>query len=157
MGRHGDMIANLTRLPDCIAVEGVEIKQAYTTDKNRVMDFIREHFQEGWALEAEYAMMQSPRKCFIAVENKQVIGFACYDTTAKGFFGPIGVAQSERGRKLGEALLLRTLHAMREFGYGYAIIGWVGPAENFYRKVVNAEWIDGGEPENSVYWNMIDM
>ena len=157
MGRECDMIANLTHMPDCIDVEGVDIKLAYTTDKNRVMNFIRENFSEGWALEAEYAMMQSPRKCFIAVENKQIIGFACYDTTAMGFFGPIGVAKSQRGRNIGQALTLRVLHAMREYGYGYAIIGWVGQAENFYRKVVNAEWINGGEPKNSVYWNMIDM
>ena len=155
--REGDMIANLTRLPARIEVEGVEIKQVYPTDKNRVMDFIRENFSEGWALEAEYAMMQSPRKCFIAVENKQVIGFACYDATAKGFFGPLGVKESERGRCIGQAVTLNTLHAMREFGYGYAIIGWVGGAAEFYRKLCGAQFIDGGEPKNSVYTNMIDM
>lgn len=155
--REGDMIANLTRLPAHIRVEGVEIKQVYPTDKNRVMDFIRENFSEGWALEAEYAMMQSPRKCFIAVENKQVIGFACYDATAKGFFGPLGVKETERGRRIGQAVTLHTLHAMREFGYGYAIIGWVGGAAEFYRKLCGAQFIDGGEPKNSVYTNMIDM
>ena len=155
--REGDMIANLTRLSARIEVEGVEIKQVYPTDKNRVMDFIRENFSEGWALEAEYAMMQSPRKCFIAVENKQVIGFACYDATAKGFFGPLGVKESERGRRIGQAVTLNTLHAMREFGYGYAIIGWVGGAAEFYRKLCGAQFIDGGEPKNSVYTNMIDM
>lgn len=155
--REGDMIANLTRLPARIEVEGVEIKQVYPTDKNRVMDFIRENFSEGWALEAEYAMMQSPRKCFIAVENKQVIGFACYDATAKGFFGPLGVKESERGRRIGQAVTLHTLHAMREFGYGYGIIGWVGGAAEFYRKLCGAQFIDGGEPKNSVYTNMIDM
>jgi len=156
MGRGCDMIANLTRLPECFEVEGVKIKRAYPADKNRVMDFVRERFSENWALEAEYAMMQNPRKCFIAVENKKIIGFACYDTSAKGFFGPIGVAKEQRGRRLGALLTLHTMHAMKADGYGYAIIGWTGPAD-FYRKTVGAELIKGGEPENSVYTDMIDV
>lgn len=157
MGRECDMIANLTRLPDCIEVEGVKLKRVYPADKIRVMNFIRENFQENWALEAEYAIMQPPGKCFIAVEDGRVIGFACYDTSAKGFFGPLGVAKPARGRHIGQALTLRTLHAMAEYGYGYAIIGWVGGAAEFYRKLVGAQYIDGGEPENSVYANMIFM
>ena len=44
---------------------------------------------------------------------------------------------------------------MKEYGYGYAVIGWVGDAEMFYRKTVDAEFIKGGNPENSVYSNMI--
>ena len=58
---------------------------------------------------------------------------------------------------VGTALLLRTLTCMREEGYGYAIIGWVDDAEQFYRKTVNAEWIPGGEPENTVYSNLSDL
>lgn len=46
---------------------------------------------------------------------------------------------------------------MKEYGYGYAVIGWVGDAEMFYRKTVDAEFIKGGNPENSVYSNMIFM
>ena len=44
---------------------------------------------------------------------------------------------------------------MRDAGYGYAVIGWVGDAANFYRKTVGAQFIPGGEPENTVYANMI--
>lgn len=156
MGKECDMIANLTRLPECISVEGIKIKRVYPTDKTRVMNFIRENFHEGWALEAEYAIMQLPGKCFIAVEGRKILGFACYDTSAKGFFGPVGVAKAVRKKNIGKALTLRTLHAMKEYGYGYAIIGWVGPAD-FYRKICGAEYIEGGEPENSVYSNMIDI
>ena len=46
---------------------------------------------------------------------------------------------------------------MREYGYAYAVIGWVSDAELFYRKTVGAEWIRGGNPENSVYSGMISM
>lgn len=99
-------------------------------------------------------MSETP-KCFIANENGEMIGFACYDSSAKGFFGPIGVLEERRGEKIGQRLLLRTLHAMRE--YGYAIIGWVSEAEDFYRNSVGAEFIKGGEPENSIYSNLVSM
>lgn len=152
-----DMIVGITHLPAYTVAEGVKIKRVFPTDKNRVIAFIREHFSEGWSGEAENAILQPPGKCFIAVEDGRVIGFACYDASAKGFFGPIGVAEEARGKGIGQALLVRTLEAMREYGYGYAVIGWVGSAAGFYRKVVGAEYIPGGEPQNSVYSNMIDM
>ncbi|BCZ46414.1 hypothetical protein psyc5s11_24810 [Clostridium gelidum] len=38
-----------------------------------------------------------------------------------------------------------------------SIIGWVSEAENFYRKTVSAEYIKNGEPENSIYSNLIFM
>jgi predicted N-acetyltransferase YhbS len=74
-----------------------------------------------------------------------VVGFACHDTTYKNFFGPTGVDESQRGRGLGKALLLACLHAMAAQGYGYAIIGGVGPAE-FYAKTVGAVEIEGSTP-----------
>lgn len=152
-----DMICSLMNLPECKPAEGIKIKRVFPADKGKVQAFIREHFSENWACEAEYAMMQEPVKCFVATENSKILGFSCYDASAKGFFGPIGVAPEARGKDVGTALLLRTLNAMKEFGYGYAIIGWVGDAEVFYRKTVNAEFIKGGEPENSVYADMVDM
>jgi len=82
---------------------------------------------------------------------------ACYDASARGFFGPIGVAAERRGENIGQVLLVRTLNAMKEYGYGYAIIGWVSEAENLYRKTVGAEYIKGGNPENSVYSNLVFM
>lgn len=101
--------------------------------------------------------MQELSKCFVATDDGKVIGFACYDASAKGFFGPIGVDPNRRNENIGNALLIRTLNAMREYGYGYAIIGWVSEAEMFYRKTVGAEFIKGGNPENSVYSNLVFM
>ena len=154
--RECDMIANLMQLPGETCPEGIKIKRVYAGEKNRVLDFVRENFQEMWVNEAEYAISQLPVTCFIAVKDGEILGFSCYDTSAKGFFGPIGVKKDLRSGGVGKALLLRTLHAMRDVGYGYAIIGWVGSAAGFYEKVVNATFIPGGEPENSVYSNMID-
>jgi len=149
-----DMIANVTNLPPVPVIDGYKLKKVFAGDKKKVMDYIMANFSEGWVYECEHAIMED--KCFIATKDGEICGFACYDASAKGYFGPIGVTETLRGTGLGKALLLRTLHAMYEYGYGYAIIGWVGPAD-FYRKVVNAEYIKGGEPENTVYRNMISM
>ena len=56
-------------------------------------------------------------------DQKEIVGFACYDATCMNFFGPTGVKESERGKGVGKALLLAALHAMKEQGYAYAIIG----------------------------------
>lgn len=152
-----DMIVGLTRLPAYEVGEGIKIKRAYSGDKGTILSFIREHFQESWEYEAEHAMMQEPCKCFIATENGKLLGFACFDSAAKGFFGPIGVSEDARGKNVGKALLIRTMEAMREYGYAYAVIGWVNTAEHFYRKAVGAEFIKDAHPENSVYSNLVYM
>lgn len=157
MLKGGDMIVGLTNLPTYTVADGVKLKKAFVGDKNTILSFVRENFQSNWEYEVEHALMQSPGKCFIATENGKVVGFACYDASAKGFFGPIGVLPNERNKNIGTALLVRTLEAMREYGYGYAIVGWVSEAEMFYRKTVGAEYIPGGNPENSVYSNLVFM
>ena len=153
-----DMIVNLYNLPDSnIDTGNVKIKRAYAGDKEAILSFVKENFYTGWVYEAEHALMEPVSKCFIATENGKIIGFACYDSTTKGYFGPIGVSADRRGENIGQALLLKTLISMKEYGYGYAIIGWVDEAEQFYRKTVGAEFIKGGNPENTVYTNMISI
>ncbi|PJI07506.1 MULTISPECIES: GNAT family N-acetyltransferase [Clostridium] len=154
----GDMIVGLTNLPHYeVTNKNIKLKRAFPGDKEEILNFVHENFQTNWTYEVEQSLMQSPGKCFIATEKGKLLGFACYDASAKGFFGPIGVLTSERGKNIGTLLLLRTLESMREYGYGYAIIGWVSEAEQFYRKTVSAEYIKNGEPENSVYSNLIFM
>ena len=75
----------------------------------------------------------------------QVIGFACFDATCRGFFGPIGVADEARRRGVGRALLLATLHAMSAAGYAYAIIGGAGEPL-FFAKTVGAVEIPDSTP-----------
>ena len=53
---------------------------------------------------------------------------------------------------IGAALLLACLSAMREEGYGYAVIGSVGPAD-FYKKICGAVEIEGSSP--GVYRGML--
>ncbi|MCI6561030.1 MAG: GNAT family N-acetyltransferase [Ruminococcus sp.] len=153
----GDMIVSLYNLPEIKVNGNIKIKRAFVGDKDIILDFVGKYFRKNWVYEVEHSLMEEVSKCFVATEDGKIIGFACYDSSAKGFFGPIGVEPTRRGENIGQALLVRTLSAMKEYGYGYAIIGWVSEAEMFYRKTVGAEFIKGGSPENSVYSNLVFM
>ena len=153
----GDMIVNLHNLPEIEISSNIKMKRAFVGDKEAILSFVESHFQKSWVYEVEKSLMQEVSKCFIATENGKILGFSCYDSAAKGFFGPIGIDSDRRGEQIGQCLLVRTLEAMREYGYGYAIIGWVSDAEPFYRKTVGAEYIKGGNPQNSVYSGMVSM
>ena len=146
-----DMIVNLYALPEAKPMpDGVAIERAFAGDMRLILTALRA-LAPNWADEAAVALHQQPPTLFMAYLDGKPVGFACYDATAKGYFGPIGLRKAARGRHVGEALLLRTLEAMREAGYGYAVIGWAGDAAPFYQKTVNARFIEGGEPENTVY------
>lgn len=144
---------DLPEIPQYKLPEGVTVKRVMSPDIGRVMDFIKENFSDGWAWEASKAMYNQPSSCFIAVKEKQVIGFACYDTTALDYFGPLGVKADERKGGIGGTLTLKCLYAMKEKGYGYAIIGSAGPVD-FYRKVCGATVIESAN--SGVYINMIN-
>jgi GNAT superfamily N-acetyltransferase len=137
---------------DKLKESGIEIRRAMAPDKRKIADWVHKSFGDGWASECEVAFSNSPISCFIAVKNTEIIGFACYEATARDFFGPTGVAEEARGSGVGTALLLSSMHAMKEMGYAYAIIGGAGPVE-YYRKVLNATCIDGSEP--GIYRNML--
>ncbi|WP_248307259.1 MULTISPECIES: GNAT family N-acetyltransferase [unclassified Devosia] len=120
-------------------VEDVEatIRVALPPEQHIIKDWVRRHFSEYWVSEVSAAMAHQPPGCLIAVSDGELVGFACYDATARGFFGPTGVAEQQRGKGIGLALLSATLQAMKAQGYAYAIIGGVGPVE-FYSKAAGA-------------------
>lgn len=149
-----DMLVNLSRIPQQNTVDGVQIVRVQPPDRLILLSFVGKHFSQGWVSECGLALSFLPGRCFAAVRDGKPVGFACYDTTAKGFFGPIGVAETERGKGVGAALLIACLSAMREEGYGYAVIGWCDEAEAFYRKTVGAVPIPDSAPRQSVYREM---
>ena len=146
-----DMLVKLYDLPENSRPTGrvpeteVVIRRAMVGEKYHVVDWVRAHFSIRWAAECDVALSSMPPTCYIAVQNDQILGFACYDASCLNFFGPTGVVESHRGRGIGRELLFASLWAMRDNGYSYAIIGWVGPAE-FYGKAVGATVIDHSEP-----------
>lgn len=124
---------------------GIEIRKPIGPEKHIIEDWVKEIFSDAWCSEVDRAISNTPVSCFIAVKGGKLIGFACYDATALGYFGPTGVEESQRGKGTGKALLLACLLDMKLKGYGYAVIGSVGPAD-FYHKAVGAVEIPGSTP-----------
>jgi len=145
-----DMLVRLYALPDAatsyarVSEAGVRVRRADPWDRARYDGFVRETFGELWAVEAGLAYRNSPITAYVAEEEGRLVGFAAYECTRRGFFGPTGVAETSRGRGIGTALLFRCLESMFEMGYAYAIIGGVGPAE-YYEKTCGASIIPGSE------------
>lgn len=146
-----DMLVKLYELPPLepflakVRALGVEIRKPIGPEKHVITQWVADHFSKGWASEVEMALVNRPVSCFIAVRERKLLGFACYDATVPDFFGPTGVAEAARGQGIGAALLLACLHDMRAKGYAYAIIGGAGPTP-FYAKVVGAVEIPASTP-----------
>jgi len=146
-----DMLVKLYELPDLepclegLSKAGITVRRTMAYEKEQVVGWVREQFGLRWAGECDVAFSNHPVSCFIATDNGEILGFACYESTCKGFFGPEGVLEENRGSGIGAALLFSCLHAMAAMGYAYGIIGGVGPTE-FYSKVVGAVEIEGSDP-----------
>lgn len=143
-----------TQLYSDLEEQGIKIIRPMTPNKHKVYDWVNDNFGIGWANEIEAAFTKHPVSCFIAydVNKKKIVGFGGYECTYKAFFGPTGVDTSYRGKRIGKALCLRCLEALRDEGYAYAIIGSAGPM-NFYSKICGAVVIEGSDP--SIYKNLI--
>lgn len=66
----------------------IRIFRPLPPDRTAVVDFVRRTFGEKWASECETAFFGFPVRMWIAADGGKVVGFACYDCTARGFFGP---------------------------------------------------------------------
>src|SRR5258705_9289880 len=145
-----DMLVKLYELPDSKIVSerlhkiGITTRRAMVPEKHQVAAWVQNAFSEAWASEVEVAFSRQPVSCFIAVQQKNILGFACHDATFPNFFGPTGIDPNTRRNGIGTALLLACLEAMKQQGYGYAIIGGLGPAD-FYQKILGPEPIQGSQ------------
>lgn len=154
-----DMLVRLIGLPDVSSMEAtlcekeeIVFRKAIAPEKHLVSEWTQRNFSDYWKSEVEVAFARQPVSVWLAQRGSDILGFACYETTARNFFGPTGTLERERGKGIGTILLIKALQSMREMGYAYAIIGGVGPAE-FYQKAVNAQLIEGSE--ESIYQNLI--
>jgi hypothetical protein len=150
-----DMLVRLYDLPAAAPYDartsaaGIVVRRLEAWDRAALRRFVLQHFSENWASEADLAFANGhPLTGFVAIEHGDISGFAVYECSRRGFFGPTGMREDLRGKGAGASLLFRCLEAMRAMGYGYAIIGGVGPAE-FYAKVCGATIIEGSDA--SVY------
>lgn len=102
-------------------------------------DFLRREFPGDWQRhirETIHEILKGYRpseELWLAVcEQERIIGFA---HSEKERFGPIGVADSERGKGVGALLMAQTMQAMRSRGMACAWFLWTNDAtaERFYR------------------------
>lgn len=156
------MLVKLYNIPHSYGIEeellksGIRIKKALAPDRSRITAFSKTCAKDDYSDEVQAAFSNNPISCYIAVREKKIIGFACYEATAKDFFGPMAVLESERKKGIGKALLIKSLESMRELGYAYAMIGWPAKsAVDFYKKCVDAVMID--DKSLGVYTRMIDI
>ena len=146
-----DMLVRLYDLPatggayDAMEEKGVILRRPWGYERHILAHWVNEHFSPKWVSEVKVAFSRQPVSAFIATRDRKILGFACYETTGRGYFGPTGVAESERGNGVGRALLYKALEAMRDHGYAYGIIGGVGPRD-FYEQACGAIEIPGSDP-----------
>ncbi len=146
-----DMLVHLLRLPELSPLmeaygeKGIDIRRAMVPDMRRITAWVEANFGPRWASECEICFSRQPVSCFIAVKDDEILGFACYESTGRNFFGPMGVKESSRMLGIGKGLLVACMHGMREMGYAYAVIGGAGPVA-FYEKTVNAAVIPDSAP-----------
>jgi hypothetical protein len=153
-----DMLVNLLKLPELepqvrrLAQGGISLRRAQPFEITQVRSFVEENFSVAWADEISVGFANKPVSLFIAVLEKQIVGFAAYECTRKTLFGPTGVAAIVRGRGVGRAMLIASLWGLKELGYVYGIIGGAGPVE-FYEKAVGAIVIPNSDP--GIYTNLL--
>lgn len=149
-----DILVMLYRLPPCPALpDGVVLRHPLPHERSILRMWINRQFSMGWGDEFDTAFRQQPASAWVLQRGGDILGFACYDVTARGFFGPVGVKESEQGQGFGRILLLASLHALRELGYAYAIIGSAGPVD-FYLRTLPAMRIPDSHP--GIYPQVVD-
>ncbi|MBX5156038.1 GNAT family N-acetyltransferase [Rhizobium sp. NZLR8] len=146
---YSTQLADLKRKADDVSVS---IRPALPPELHLVVNWVRENFSENWASEVAIAFTRQPVACLIAVDGGKLKGFACYDTTARGFFGPTGVDRQARGKGIGLALFSACLQAMKTLGHAYAFIGDAGPVD-FYAGTAGAIVIPA--PDKGIYEGML--
>jgi ribosomal protein S18 acetylase RimI-like enzyme len=155
----GDMLVSLLQLPDNsqelakLREIGITIRKVQPMELSILARFVTATFGEGWTDQALNGFAHQPPTCYIATHNKKIIGFAAYECTCRNFFGPTGVHPDFRSKGIGQALLIACMHAMRELGYAYAVIGSAGPVD-FYARHVGAIPIPDSTP--GIYTDMLD-
>ncbi len=120
-------------------VPGYRIARLEPSERRRVLDWIATTFAPVWANEAAHAADGPRRAVHVAFAGDGApVAFAAADGNNQGlgWFGPAGTDPAHRGKRLGEALLLRCLEDVRGLPEG-GVIAWIGPKE-FYAKTCGA-------------------
>jgi mycothiol synthase len=128
---------NVLAVVSRLASEGITVRRANASDVSTTAAFVLQTFNRGWQIEVEETRRFTPPPLNIAMYQEQVVGFAAYDVTGYGRFGPTGTRPDMRQRGIGGVLLKMCLQQMLDRGDSTAEIAWAGPVA-FYTKEVGA-------------------
>lgn len=134
------------RIPDWVQRREQELKQEGCVVEHyrphlipALFRFLAAEFPGDWQRFAREAIARieqgdTPTRIWIAHQQSEVVGYSHFEGER---FGPIGVAQSQRGRGIGQVLMCRTLQAMRLQGLHVAFFLWSDDrtAERLYTAV----------------------
>jgi len=122
--RMADLLVRLLDLPQKPKLaEGLIIRRPLSAEAGIIADWVTAHFNRGWADEIAPAYSRQPISLPIAQRGQTLLGFAAYNVTAPGFFGPTGVVDHARSQGIGAALVWAAMDGLRALGHVYAFIG----------------------------------
>jgi mycothiol synthase len=129
-----------------LAAVGLTVRRAERAESERLVSWLRDGpwGHSTWPEEVAATLARQPAGCHVACRRERYVGFACHGSVRRGWFGPMGTLEEERGHGIGSVLLRRCLSDMRAAGSQDAMIGWVGPVPFYARSV--------GARVRRVYW-----
>jgi len=147
-----------TDLAHRMSENGIELRPTAETEIQAVIDFEARHFPGGWQREFVYKTAKGEYGDMLAAweEGKGVVAsLMMYSPTSPipsvnlvwkemlgkdvGGMGAVGVAESERGRGIGLALVAWGSEILKQRGAGNVMIDWTGLVD-FYGKVGYMPW-----------------
>ncbi len=116
---------------------GITLRRLTSDDAAAFDAYLAREWSWNWRVEAGGTLRREPVSTHLAVCEGEIVGFASFNATGPGQFGPMGVRPDLRRLGIGAALLKRCLLDLRAQGYATADIQWVGPI-GFYARHVGA-------------------
>jgi mycothiol synthase len=126
-----DISEAVTRL----AGRGIVVRRATDADIPATAAFNLQTFSRGWQIEVDETRRFGIPPLNIALYQDQIVGFAAYDVTGYGRFGPTGTRPDMRQQGIGGVLLKMCMQQMIDRGDSIAEIAWAGPVAFYTREV----------------------
>ncbi|NLL76219.1 MAG: GNAT family N-acetyltransferase [Clostridiales bacterium] len=134
--KHYDLEADIVNNKKIDDFNTVEFEKEFITDilenedSDRLLTFLREEFPGRWEYEAEtYLGNKGKLENIVILKNRTDSGILGYCMLAvhedrSGGLGPIGIAHSIRGRRVGDYILSQSLLQLRRLGAEKVCIDW---------------------------------
>jgi len=121
--------------------EGYEYERVQPKDFNKTYSFVKHYFPHGtWAEEVLLSFVLNPPTTFVAKNDRnEIVGWATHSQFFPGSFGPTGVLDSLRGKRIGTELFLWCLWDIKQNGLKTCEVMWVElDTIKFYSKAIGA-------------------